>query len=74
MVARSQDAGTGDKSGKFRKSPQEVDQDEGAGLAREKRLEIEAVTGTPVVSSRNMLKAPDGGLWAALNDADEENG
>ena len=48
------------------------DVDEGAGLAKEKRLEIEAATGTPVVSSRNMLKAPDGGLWVPLIEGDAE--
>jgi hypothetical protein len=34
--------------------------------------EIEAATGRPVVSPRNMLKEPDGGLWAQLPDADDE--
>ena len=47
------------------------DVDEGAGLAKEKRMDVERVTGSPVVSSRNMLNEPDGGLWAQL--AGEEN-
>ncbi len=35
------------------------------------RRQIEAATGRPVVSSRNMLKEPDGGLWGQLPAPDK---
>ena len=41
------------------------------------RHQIEAATGRPVVSSRNLLRDPDGGLWeisaAAEDGEDAEN-
>lgn len=39
---------------------------EAGRIAGNARREIEAVTGEPVVSPRNMIKEPDGGLWAQL--------
>ncbi len=46
------------------------DVDDGASIAREKRIEVERVIGTPVVSSRNMLKSPDGGIFGDLDGPD----
>jgi hypothetical protein len=42
------------------------DVDDGSAIAKDKRLEIEGATGQPVVSPRNMINEPDGGLWQSL--------
>lgn len=39
-------------------------------IAADTRRKIEAATGKPVVSSRNMIREPDGGLWGALPSGD----
>ena len=38
------------------------------------RQDIERATGKPVVSSRNMLNEPDGGIWAQLPPSDDDAG
>lgn len=43
-----------------------ADVDQAGAIARDKRLEIEHVTGKPVISPTNMLNEPDGGLWGML--------
>jgi hypothetical protein len=47
------------------------DVDDGSAIAKDKRLEIERITGKPVVSSRNMLKSPDGGIFGDLGEPDD---
>ena len=42
------------------------DVDDASQVARETRERIEQLTGNPVVSPRNMITAPDGGLWNQL--------
>ena len=48
------------------------DVDDAARLARQQRLEIEKLTGKPVVSATNMQIEKDGGLWGLLPPADED--
>ncbi len=48
------------------------DVDDGAALAKENRLRLEQLTGKPVVSSRNMLKSPDGGIFGDLDAPDDD--
>jgi|GEM_PF-1543480 len=48
------------------------DVDDGSAIAKDKRLDIERITGVPVVSSRNMLKSPDGGIFGDLGPAAEQ--
>jgi hypothetical protein len=40
-------------------------------IAADTRHRIEAATGQPVVSPRNMIREPDGGLWAMLPAPDD---
>lgn len=40
-------------------------------IAADTRRQIEAATGKPVVSPRNMINEPDGGLWALLPTEDD---
>jgi hypothetical protein len=40
-------------------------------IAADTRRQIEAATGKPVVSPRNMIKEPDGGLWGRLPSGDD---
>lgn len=47
------------------------DVDMGASIARNQRLEIEGITGKPVVSPVNMQIERDGGLWGLLPPPDE---
>ncbi len=46
------------------------DVDQAAEIAADARRKLEAATGHPVASARNMVKAPDGGLLALLPDPD----
>jgi len=41
------------------------------GIAADTRKQIEQATGKPVVSPRNMIREPDGGLWAQLPEPAE---
>lgn len=51
-----------------------ADVDEAGKFVGETRKRLEELTGRPVVSARNMLKEPDGGLWGQLNAAGDEDG
>ena len=44
------------------------DVDVAGGIVGNTRRQIEAATGRPVVSPRNMLREPDGGLWRQIPD------
>jgi len=46
------------------------DVDVAGRIVGDTRRQIEAATGQPVVSPRNMVREPDGGLWAALPEPD----
>jgi hypothetical protein len=48
------------------------DVDDGAASAKGKRVEIERITGQPVVSARNMLTSPDGGIFGDLGEPSAE--
>jgi DNA-damage-inducible protein D len=47
------------------------DVDDAAELARKNRVELERLTGQPVVSSVNMTIEKDGGLWSLLPPPDD---
>ncbi len=47
------------------------DVDDGGELAHKQRLEVEKLTGKPVVSSTNLTVEKDGGLWGLLPPPDE---
>jgi len=47
------------------------DVDVAGRIVGDTRRQIEAATGQPVVSPRNMVHEPDGGLWAQLPDPDD---
>jgi hypothetical protein len=49
------------------------DVDTAGRIVGDTRRQIEAATGRPVVSPRNLLRAPDGGLWA-LAEPDTDPG
>ena len=52
------------------------DVDTAGGIVGDTRRAIEAATNRPVVSSRNMIREPDGGIWATLpapEDDDDTN-
>jgi len=42
-------------------------------VAADARKRVEQLTGRPVVSPRNMLREPDGGLWQQLPDVPDED-
>ena len=44
----------------------ESDVDQAGEVVAAAREKLEAITGVPVVSPRNLIKQPDGGLWGAL--------
>jgi hypothetical protein len=49
-----------------------TDIDVAGRIVGDTRQQIERATGEPVVSPRNMLKEPDGGLWASLTRPRQE--
>ena len=49
------------------------DVDDASRVALDTRQQIEQLTGRPVVSPRNMIKEPDGGLWQQLPASAKEN-
>ena len=51
------------------------DVDDGAAFAKDARLRLEKLIGRPIVSTRNMLKEPDGGIFGDMGpllELDEE--
>jgi len=48
------------------------DVDDAGKVAADARRQIEELTGKPVVSPRNMIREPDGGLWGQLPSPEDE--